>query len=543
LLAKERYDFVCLGAGIGGLTGALRAHDLGLSVIVLEKSDQVGGTAAYSSGQQWVAGSYVEEEAGIEDSWEEGFRFLTWLAGGTADPTLLEKFCRTAPQVYEFLGREAGVRWCIFDIPDNGWPDAPGSKKSGRCTELEVFDGKRLPEGWRHITRHSPYSRYSNNEMYHELGGLPNRHTWDPRETKRRTEQDLRFQGSALAAYFVSAIADRDIPMHVNVENRALIVEDGRAAGVVVAIDGEERRVLADRGVLIATGGYDWSPDLVKQFDGRNGFGSRAPQSVTGDHFALMEPLEPKLATVSRPHNLGYREPGEISIGGKDRWQSLYTSYPHAILVNRFGKRFTDESTNSSKSETDNMGEPINTPCFAILDSQYRKKYQVGVVRPGEPLPAAFVEAQSLGELADELGIDPAGLEETVATYNENVRRGVDPDFNRGTTRAAQIRFGDPWMKPNPSLGPLEEPPFYGVSLSPVGVSLTQTGFVTDEYARVVDTHGKVIAGIYAVGNAAAYLDVGSTYHPGTANTRGMTWAYVAAEHAAGFRVPEPAHR
>src|ERR1700722_5542650 len=70
------YDFVCIGAGIGGITASLAAHDAGLKPILLEKSELIGGVAAYSSGQFWVAGNYLEEEAGIEDSWERGYTYL-----------------------------------------------------------------------------------------------------------------------------------------------------------------------------------------------------------------------------------------------------------------------------------------------------------------------------------------------------------------------------------------------------------------------------------------------------------------------------------
>lgn len=550
-MVEERYDFVSLGAGIGGITGALRADSLGLSTLILEKSDQVGGTAAYSSGQQWVAGSYLQREAGLEDTWQEGFEFLTWLADGSADPYLLEKFCRTAPEVYDFLGNEVGVRWCIFDLPDAGWPDAPGSKANGRTTELEPFDGSRLPEEWRSITRHSPYSRYSNEEMYHHLGGLPHRHTWDPEETERRESVDVRYQGSALAAYLVMGIADRGIPMHVNVDVRSLIIDEGRVIGVIAVVDGEERRILADKALLVATGGYDWNLELIKRFDGRDEFGSRSPRSITGDHFRLLESLEPELATFTRPNNLGYLEPASISVGGKDRWQTFYTSYPHCIVVNRSGSRFKDESLayirggNALLEEIGADGELINMPCFAIFDSQYHAKYPIGVVRPGEPLPDVFVEAPTIRDLADKLGIDADSLEQTIDAFNEAAAQGADPAFDRGSDRSMQIRFGDPHMKPNPNLGSVEDGPFYGVSLTPVGVALTQTGMVVDEYARIINTEGQPIPGLYAVGNAAAYVDVGCNYHGGIANTRGMTWAYVAAQHAGGRATsdrPQTAH-
>jgi 3-oxosteroid 1-dehydrogenase len=537
-------DFICLGAGIGGLTAAITAHDLGLSVLVIEKSDQLGGVAAYSSAQIWAPATHLTAQQGVQDSWEAGYEYLEWLAEGTADPVLLERMCRTIPEVVEAM-EKAGVRWVPLDLADNYWPEAPGSLERGRYIEVESFDGKQLPEELRHIVRKSPTNLFSNHEIFHELGGPPNRLSWDLELAAQREADDIRFQGSALAAYQVMALHRRGIPVLTEAIVTEVVASDGRVTGVVAQVDGEERRFHARRGVLVAMGGYDWNPELTLRYDGRKEPGSRAPRSVTGDHFALLEPLGAETVLVPREAGLGFREPPEHVGDTRERFMPFWSGWPHSITVNRTGRRFGDEGRASARSDShppsyaraqavDESGEQPNFPCWGIFDSQYREKYPIGRVLPGAPLPECFVEAPSLAELAEKLGIDAAGLEDEVARVNEFARAGEDPDFGSGQHKWAHYQFGDPTWKPNPNLGPIEKAPFYGVRLELVQAALTQVGLRTDVESRVIGADGEPIEGLYATGNSMSWRDMGVNYHSGSANMRGMVWGYIAAQHAAG---------
>ena len=140
-------------------------------------------------------------------------------------------------------------------------------------------------------------------------------------------------------------------------------------------------------------------------------------------------------------------------------------------------------------------------------------------------------------------GIDEAGLLATVERFNCFARSGVDEDFHRGESRYDR-HWGDPKRKPNPSLGPIERGPFYATRVH-VGDLGTKGGLVTDADARVLSRDGKPIEGLYAAGNVTASV-MGKSY-PGPRVTLGpaMTFAYLAAEHAARRRsnqqAPAPA--
>ena len=93
-------------------------------------------------------------------------------------------------------------------------------------------------------------------------------------------------------------------------------------------------------------------------------------------------------------------------------------------------------------------------------------------------------------------------------------------------------------MKPNPNLGPLEKGPFHAVKIVPGDLG-TKGGLLTDEHARVLDTKGKVIPGLYAAGNTTASV-MGRTY-PGAGSTiaPATVFGYLGAVHAARHTRPK----
>jgi 3-oxosteroid 1-dehydrogenase len=119
-----------------------------------------------------------------------------------------------------------------------------------------------------------------------------------------------------------------------------------------------------------------------------------------------------------------------------------------------------------------------------------------------------------------------------VEKFNRYAATGKDEAFNRGGS-AIDTFYGDPSCKPNPSIGPLDKPPYYAVEIWPGDIG-TNGGLKTDARARVLREDGSPIEGLYAVGNCAAsvmgrsYAGAGATIGPS------MVFGYIAARHAAG---------
>jgi 3-oxosteroid 1-dehydrogenase len=142
-----------------------------------------------------------------------------------------------------------------------------------------------------------------------------------------------------------------------------------------------------------------------------------------------------------------------------------------------------------------------------------------------------LVEAPTLESLAAKIDIDPVRLGATAERFNGFARTGVDQDFGRGRT-VYDNYYGDPRVKPNPNLGPLEKAPFRAVRVYPGDLG-TKGGLRTDEHARVLRENGTAIPGLYAAGNTTASV-MGRTY-PGPGSTIGpaVVFGYRAVRHAA----------
>jgi 3-oxosteroid 1-dehydrogenase len=263
--------------------------------------------------------------------------------------------------------------------------------------------------------------------------------------------------------------------------------------------------------------------------------------SVEGDNVVLGGDVGASLARVPS-YNLGmffgYRIPGEEHDGKPLYRASWEGGYPHALWVDRSGRRFADESFYRDYLPKCHAWDGLTQdhphyPPFLIFDQNYRDKYAFATYMPGMDAPEeVLARAETLTELAAKLGIDGPALEATVARFNQFAVDGVDPDFHRGSYPWAAVMTGDK-SRPNPNLGPLDRGPFYGVRLSAVGVGVNSIGLETNALAQVQHVRGRSIPGLYACGNSAAALDTGAGYQSGLSNLRGMTWGFIAGRHAA----------
>jgi 3-oxosteroid 1-dehydrogenase len=357
-----------------------------------------------------------------------------------------------------------------------------------------------------------------------------------------------RCAGAGLAAAQVRAALDRGVDLRLATAVVELVREDGAVVGVVARDGKGERRIAARRGVVLATGGYDWRPDLVRAFDALPEAGTMAPPSVTGDHVSLAARAGaitvPARAPAQSPIFVGYHVPGEKIYGGpSDRMWLPGT--PRSIAVNRAGRRFAndgfypDVATKVGRFDGQEQGM-ANWPAWIVFDQKMLDTYGMMPVWPGQPLPEGMaISAPTLEALAEKAGIDPDGLAGEVARFNGFCETGVDEDFARGTVPWGRIMTGDPRL-PNPNLGPIDTGPFYAVPIKRVNMGVPTAGLPIDTEARVLDADNRPVPGLYAAGNSAAWLDIGGGYNSGIANTRGMLYGYLAALAMTGQREQRP---
>jgi 3-oxosteroid 1-dehydrogenase len=158
-------------------------------------------------------------------------------------------------------------------------------------------------------------------------------------------------------------------------------------------------------------------------------------------------------------------------------------------------------------------------------------------VPPRRPFPGRWykagvvVRAGTISELADKIGLSGEALGATIDRFNGFVRDGRDGDFGRGDSGYDRY-YGDPTIKPNPCLSPIDQAPFYAITMVPGDLG-TKGGLRTDVHGRVQRADGSVIDGLYAAGNVSGPV-MGHTYAgPGATIGPALTFGYLAALHIA----------
>ncbi|MET1754481.1 FAD-binding protein [Novosphingobium sp. RD2P27] len=537
-------DLVAIGSGGAGLAAAITAQDHGLTSLVLERSDEVGGVTAYSMGEVWIPGNHLERELGIEDSPESGFRYVKSLSMGYGDERAMLNQSIHGPVALKYFEDTIGLKMEVTrNFPDYYFPHNNDAVAEGRYLEVEPFPAEALGE-WQHKTRLTPHlpAGFTHHDIFRG-GGLANMLGWDYELLADRISKDLRCLGPGLAAYFVKGALDRGIPLYTGTSAEELIGDGERIVGVRAVRGGEPLFIKANRGVVIAVSGYERNHDLAKTLSNVLEPVSMVMSTVDGAHFRLAGPVGARIARVPDPANLGIHMPGEEHDNGAPLWRGSlpFLGLPHTIVVNRAGRRFANEafyrSVYYAVDAVDGATQTHpNYPCWAVIDSQARGKYPFGSFMPGEDLPEGLaVKGETLAELAQKIGVDPQGLEQTVARFNGFAEAGEDPDFKRGTYPWGAAMTGDLNHKPNPNLGTLEQGPFYAVELKRMGGGgITGTGLLADHHCRVMGWNDKPIDGLYVAGNSMARLDTGAVMQSGISNARGMTHGYLVGRHAAG---------
>lgn len=556
----QQYDVIVAGSGAGGLTAALCARQLGLSSVVIEKADVYGGTTAVSGGGIWIPCNDQMGSAGFQDSDAEALAYLKHLIGPEVPAGKLEAYVRNAREMVRFMDRELGVRFRVVPKYPDYYPDRPGGKEGARSMQPAVVDARELGD---EFDRQRPgfgstkvFGRISMDQVEaHTLFARSSGWLWltlkllwnyfTDLSWRRRTPRDRRLtMGEALVASLRLAMLRKDVPILLSTRLESLVVEQGRVTGVVAMQGGKPVRLSARKGVVLATGGFESNQALREQYLPKptQAAWTAAPRGNEGD--GLKAGMAAGAATGFM--NLTWGAP-TVVIPGATSSTAVFVerSLPGCVVVNAKGRRFGNEAAPYTEFVNavyaDHARGNGAVPCWLVFDARFRKSYPCGPlmpsnIAPDHKLPVEWLnnvywKADSLAALAQQIGVDDAGLAQTVAKMNEYAQTGVDAEFNKGGN-AFDRYYADPRVKPNPCLAPITDAPFYAVRLYPGEIG-TKGGLVTDEAARVLRADGSVIAGLYAVGNCSAAV-MGKTY-AGAGATLGpaMTFAYLAARDMA----------
>jgi succinate dehydrogenase/fumarate reductase flavoprotein subunit len=507
----ETVDVLVAGSG-GGIAGAYTAAREGLSVAIVEATDLFGGTFAYSGGGgMWYPCNPVLVREGSDDTIDEALRYYRSVVGDQTPAELQETYVRSGAALIEYLEGDDHFAFKVLPWPDY-YSSAPGARNDG----MRHIVSRAVPDD-----RLGRFTGLVRGPLDHERHGAP--------------QPDLLTGGRAVFGRFLSAMADNPaVTAHLNTSLVELIVHDGRVVGAGVETDGVRRAIRVRRGVLLAAGGFERNEAMRAEFGvpGAAFDTMGAPGNIGLAHRAAM-----LVGAGTDLMDQAWWSPGLVHPDGRAAFALCFTG---GIFVDSAGRRFVNESAAYDRSGREiirAMSEGRVGPRYwMVYDSRAGEQPPVMATNVSFAPTSDYVsaglwrEAGSLTELADQIGVPAANLEQTVRRFNEFARRGDDEDFGRG-----RESFDRAFTGGGSPLVPIDTPPYRAAAfgISDLG---TKGGLRTDVDARVLDTDGNPIPGLYAAGNTMAAVS-GTTY-PGGGNPIGasMLFSHRAALHMAHAR-------
>lgn len=564
-------DVLVVGSGAAGLATAVTAAHGGARVLVVEKADTCGGASAWSGGWMWAPRNRFARADGVVEDVSAPRTYLEHRLGAQFDAAHVDALLAGAPRMVDFFEDHTALTFVpgtkIADI-HGGTPGAGTGHRSvapkpvslrrlgpdvARLLRRQLYETSFLGMGimagpdlqaFLHATR-SP-------KAFLHCGVRVGTHAVDL-VTKRRGQQLVN--GTALVGRLLRSALDAGVEIRVSTSATALETDaSGRVVGVRLQGPNGASAVGVERGVVLATGGFTRDLDRVRELFPRTPTGHEhhtlTPATTTGDGVTLGESVGGRLdrtldsAVAYCPVSIVPYPGGRTGVFP----HILDRGKPGVIGVLADGRRFVNEADgyhDYTLAMVQQVPQGEEVCSWLIADSAYMKHYPLGMAKPF-PVPTwpylrsgYLTRGETITELARECGIDPTGLEASVAAFNDGARRGEDPEFHRGETpfNRGSGDADNPW--PNPSLAPLAQGPFYAVKVVP-GSFGTFAGLVTDPRSRVLDAQDRPIPGLYAVGTDQSSVMGGHYPSGGIKLGPAMTFGYLAGLELGSASAVEP---
>ena len=560
------YDLIVVGSGAGALLAAIRGADEGLRVLVVEKTNLVGGTSAISGGGIWIPDNHDMPRTRLRDSIDAAFKYVKTCAKGLSSDERILAYVETARDMASYLDQIDIPYRCMPHYSDY-YPGVEGAMPGGRTMDPHDFNAAEL--GVKALGNLRPtnpgqliFGRMSINAFEARsmlarerkskfvLMWIMARYYLDY-PWRRKSRRDRRLTGGqALMGGLFTALRKRNITLWLETPLLSLTQENGRVIGVVLQRDGQPVPIRARLAVLLGAGGFERSQTLREKYlpqPSKVDWTATPVGANTGD--AILAGAQVGGALHLMGHSWGAPT---MAVPKEEKFRPLFVerSLPGCMVVNGAGARFLNESGPYLEFQqamyADHEKTGVAIPAWIVFDAEFRAKYPIGPMMPSLAVPdsrlrkswlnVVYWKGETLPELARQIGVDAAGLVASAARMSEFAKTGKDLDFGRGDNGFDRY-YGDASVKPNPNLAPIAQGPFYAMKLFPGDIG-TKGGLLTDRDACVLNQAGRVIQGLYCVGNNSASV-MGPAY-PGAGSTLGpaMTFAYRAIAHLVGRPIP-----
>jgi succinate dehydrogenase/fumarate reductase flavoprotein subunit len=557
----QEVDVLVIGAGAGGMAAAITAQIEGSSVLLVEKTDRIGGATAVSGGAVWAPLNSQSAGVGHPDTFEKVWTYMQNTVGDAAPEAMQRAYLNACAEALDFLDKNTQVKLAARKYSPDYYSELEGAALGGRSLDPLMFDGRLLGKHFRELRDPLPEFTVLGGMMItltdanHLLSAMRTFSSW-----KASMKLVLRFfsdrlrgyhrgtrlvLGNALAARLFKTVLERRIDYWMNSTLKSLVTSAGCVTGAEIEREGRVLRIRAKRGVVIATGGFAWSAALRKQFYPEpTGPWSMFPKTNVGEGIDIACAAG---ATIGDEHaSPAFWAPVSIL----ERADGSQVRYPHLVwdrakpglmAVNAAGQRFVNEASSYHEFVLGmyRSHKTVPTvPAFLICDNDFVERWGLGLALPGGRAREHLVRdgylyrANTLDELAAKLGIDAKGLADSAERFNRYAQANEDLDFGKGST-AYNRYLGDPGQKPNECLGPLRQGPFYAVKVYAGDIG-TACGIRCNENAQALNADGQPIPGLYAAGNDMQSVMGGQYPAPGITLGPALTFGRVAGRHAAG---------
>lgn len=496
-------DVIVIGGGGAGLAAAVSAHQNGANVILIEKMPRLGGNTIISGAAYNAADPARQALMEMSDNEKETVEAI--LIEAQEDEMVLGWQATLQEEWDAYL---ASGETYLFDSPSlHKLQTYNGGDKAGKPALIDqlgnqAYDAIEWLEG---------LGMTYNDYMFTVLGGL-----WS------RAHQPSEPLGTgyvnALTNYFEENANDMQIFLNTKVTH--LVVEDGRVVGVEAEYNGETIEVLANQGVVIATGGFGANIEMRDEFNtvwpSLTDLGTTNHTGATGDGIVLGQEVNASLIGMEDIQLLPMGDPESGSLLG-----NIEQGVQNRIFVNMEGNRFVDEGarrdvmTKALMDQTDSlMWTIVDTHSYPTGDVKNNFNESIDqLVEEGR----AF-KADTLEELAEQIGVDAANLVATVDEFNQIVDGELDDPFARSLFEHK-----------------LDTAPYYAAARMPT-VHHTMGGLEINEAAQVLNTDGEVILGLFAAGEITGGIH-GTNRLGGNALADIIVYGRIAGANAANMEV------
>ncbi|MGP6147298.1 flavocytochrome c [Jeotgalibaca sp. A122] len=502
-------DVLVIGGGGAGLSAAASAIQEGKKVILLEKFPSIGGNTVRTGGPMNAANPEWQSNFKALPGEDSTLKSVLEIDEAEIDTEYLEDFNTLKQQIRDYLADLSAGKHYLFD--STLWHRIQ-TYLGGKRTDLL---GNRIYGDYdlvKTLTENAPHSikwleeigvDFNRNNVEMPVGAM-----W------RRGHKPKENQGYAFVAALQKFVLDNGGVIITDTPAKEMLVENGNVVGVIARGPRNKKVVIHAGAVVLATGGFGANTKMLKQY---NTFWteidddiktSNSP-AITGDGIKLGESVGADLVGMGFSQMMPVSDPDN---GGL--FTGLQVPPANFVMVNKEGRRFVNEY--ESRDKLTQAAIDQGGLFYLIADDEIKKTaYNTNQEKiDKEVAEGTLYRADTLEELAKQLGMDPATLVETVSTYNLYVDNGKDPDFGKNVFDLK-----------------VTVAPFYATPRKPA-VHHTMGGLRIDSATRVLTKEGKIIPGLYAAGEVAGGIHAGNRLG-GNALTDIFTYGRIAGTNAA----------